>query len=561
MSSKAPTSVTAAIAGGEDSIPLLLRNEINRYRDHADEGDDADAEDDEEMLRGTERLNSPPPYLKLDPTSSSLVTSRQIWRAGLLRFTLIVSCIIFGLVVGAVLENLGHVVPLGTDDHAMPSAHTSLLLQEVVNDTDSTNASDDILKWVKSPSANSFRANNFMGYVNMIYLSLLTSRVAVIPPLVPSTLHLGQEDRKLPFVSFSNVFDVPRLRSSLNGHPIIDWKDLKRARYDEPWNRQVPPLEGVEEKEELGCWSVNRPFQRDLERLMELGAWQKSFPGLASLLYARGRREALNSLPADLRHPSPNSQSTFPPDEALTCIDDMYAVGSWYEYEWEFELSPAWRHVGRYVRFNETVDTLAEAYVRRVLGVGVREGVPDQFIFGETIGTANRECFAPLSEFAKKIEQIRQDLRNGTSSTNLWRRQQNETSTQTEDSDKPTDSDEKAELLPIIVTSDEKNQTWYTSDVAGMGWYYVDHHKEDTANKLGKWWPALIDAAVLSRARGMVGVRRSTMSLVAALRVRDWNNGPTRLVDWYDGHSKRRRSSTQEGDEFKPVDGRDEWYN
>ncbi|KAG8876594.1 hypothetical protein FRB98_007238 [Tulasnella sp. 332] len=508
MSSKAPTSVTAAIAGGEDSIPLLLRNELNRYRDHADEGDDADAEDDEEMLRGTERLNSPPPYLKLDPTSSSLVTSRQIWRAGLLRFTLIVSCIIFGLVVGAVLENLGHVVPLGTDDHAMPSAHTSLLLQEVVNDTDSTNASDDILKWVKSPSANSFRdnmqpsmrylttwnsagmTNNFMGYVNMIYLSLLTSRVAVIPPLVPSTLHLGQEDRKLPFVSFSNVFDVPRLRSSLNGHPIIDWKDLKRA-----------------------------------------------------------------------RHPSPNSQSTFPPDEALTCIDDMYAVGSWYEYEWEFELSPAWRHVGRYVRFNETVDTLAEAYVRRVLGVEVGEGVPDQFIFGETIGTANRECFAPLSEFAKKIEQIRQDLRNGTSSTNLWRRQQNETSTQTEDSDKPTDSDEKAELLPIIVTSDEKNQTWYTSDVAGMGWYYVDHHKEDTANKLGKWWPALIDAAVLSRARGMVGVRRSTMSLVAALRVRDWNNGPTRLVDWYDGHSKRRRSSTQEGDEFKPVDGRDEWYN
>lgn len=70
----------------------------------------------------------------------------------------------------------------------------------------------------------------------------------------------------------------------------------------------------------------------------------------------------------------------------------------------------------------------------------------------------------------------------------------------------------------------------------------------------------MIDAAILARGAGFVGVQRSTMSLVASLRVRDWNGGPVKLVStififgtvgwlvdlgvgmakaqWWDGHSK-----------------------
>lgn len=51
-----------------------------------------------------------------------------------------------------------------------------------------------------------------------------------------------------------------------------------------------------------------------------------------------------------------------------------------------------------------------------------------------------------------------------------------------------------------------------------------------TISALSARWPALIDSAILSRGTGFVGLERSTMSLVASLRARDWNGAPTRMV-------------------------------
>lgn len=41
-----------------------------------------------------------------------------------------------------------------------------------------------------------------------------------------------------------------------------------------------------------------------------------------------------------------------------------------------------------------------------------------------------------------------------------------------------------------------------------------------------------LDAIVQSLGAGFVGTDRSTMSLIAERRVRDWYNGPTREVQW-----------------------------
>lgn len=108
-------------------------------RDH-DDRDDADAEYNKELL---------------DPTSSSLslTASRQTPHACLPRLVLLVlfaTCILLSLLGGAMLENVGHVVPLGTE-------RASSLLENVGTNTTS---SDDILKWVKSASANSFRGKS-----------------------------------------------------------------------------------------------------------------------------------------------------------------------------------------------------------------------------------------------------------------------------------------------------------------------------------------------------------------------------------------------------------------
>lgn len=53
---------------------------------------------------------------------------------------------------------------------------------------------------------------------------------------------------------------------------------------------------------------------------------------------------------------------------------------------------------------------------------------------------------------------------------------------------------------------------------------------EAEANHIVLRYPALIDAVVQSMGIGFVGTARSTMSLVAAKRVEDWNGGISRQV-------------------------------
>lgn len=40
-----------------------------------------------------------------------------------------------------------------------------------------------------------------------------------------------------------------------------------------------------------------------------------------------------------------------------------------------------------------------------------------------------------------------------------------------------------------------------------------------TADRLGPWWPSILDSEMLSRAQGFVGTHWSTFSMLAELRV------------------------------------------
>ena len=61
------------------------------------------------------------------------------------------------------------------------------------------------------------------------------------------------------------------------------------------------------------------------------------------------------------------------------------------------------------------------------------------------------------------------------------------------------------------------------------------------------WWELIIDSYVLSMGVGVVGTDRSTMSLLAEKRVRDWRGGSVRTVRWggkdADAHRTRRALS------------------
>lgn len=131
------------------------------------------------------------------------------------------------------------------------------------------------------------------------------------------------------------------------------------------------------------------------------------------------------------------------------------------------------------------------------------------------------DCFASMPVIARRVQEVRDDLlkRKGLV------------------------------VDHVIMTSDEKNATWW-DDVVAQGWFGVDHSK--TVELYGPWcvsfvclgiewavtlyvqcrYPVLIDAVIQSSGVGFVGTDRSTMSMIARRRTQAWQNGVVRTVKW-----------------------------
>ncbi|KAG8925253.1 hypothetical protein FRC01_010445 [Tulasnella sp. 417] len=387
----------------------------------------------------------------------------------------------------------------------------------------SENTYEDLRAYLRSGNAtNGFRANVFEGYCNLIYLALITQRIPVIPPLVPCPTHLGFGE-PLPMINFGEVFDLPQLRRALRS-PILEWKDVKRAHYGEPWGVDMPPVDGAVD-EELGCWSTIQvirgrgPHRTDLATFLKLDVAYTPVPlsvalpgfpdhsmfwGLASLTFEEGRRVAFAHDNGVVPGPTLHSKRNIAPDENLTCFDDLYFVSAVDGFEWE----------------RDWVEEVAIEMLKRVLGVPESREVPpfiavhirrDDFDAEFCKAHPEAECHPPLPVFRNRVRQVQEAL-----------------------AEKFGPMAKSGNVHDVIVTSDEKSATWW-GEVKRMGWRYIDHVEERTMEMYGTWYPSIIDAVVQSMSIGFVGTQRSTMSRVAALRVRDWNGGVARMVVWNDG--------------------------
>ncbi|KAJ7810792.1 hypothetical protein B0H14DRAFT_3880429 [Mycena olivaceomarginata] len=95
----------------------------------------------------------------------------------------------------------------------------------------------------------------------------------------------------------------------------------------------------------------------------------------------------------------------------------------------------AWRFVGKYLHWNPRIEELARAYLRRAFGVAPGAPLPPPV----------DECFAPLSTYARRVEEVREELQRTRA----------------------------IEVQRVVLTSDETNATW--EEVAAYGWHRVDH--------------------------------------------------------------------------------------
>ncbi|KAG8985443.1 hypothetical protein FRB93_005829 [Tulasnella sp. JGI-2019a] len=375
--------------------------------------------------------------------------------------------------------------------------------------------------------------NQLETHVNLIYLGMISDRVPILSPFIPSA-HLG--DGQHPYLDFGKVYDMARLRRALQ-IPIVEWSAVKRAPYGQPpeVGTGFHPKKGPN-VEELGCWAsryVTAKYITDdttAAQLLQLdisfttlpprmltepgpGAYHVKFWGLASVLFPDGRRDVLSEeVP---RKVAGGTTSYYEPDEQLACFDNLFGTSAFVEYEWYKDYSPAWRFVGRHVHFTDEVQYLVDQYLKKTLGVDDNKTLPpfiavhirrDDWAKEYFDAHPGANCWASLTDFAKHVKETQQRLilKFGV--------------------DSPLGN-----VKRVIVTSDERNATWW-KEVLEMGWSRIDHEKERTSETLGTWWPTIIDAAVQSRAIGLVGTRHSTMSMVAGRRVQDWNGGVTAMV-------------------------------
>ncbi|KAJ7036676.1 hypothetical protein C8F04DRAFT_1233130, partial [Mycena alexandri] len=74
-----------------------------------------------------------------------------------------------------------------------------------------------------------------MTYMNLLYLSLLSQRVPVLPFFTPTHV------KHASTIDFGEVFDIPRLSQAI-GHPVLEWWQVKDRD-----SKVVDPM---------GCWSI-----------------------------------------------------------------------------------------------------------------------------------------------------------------------------------------------------------------------------------------------------------------------------------------------------------------
>lgn len=356
--------------------------------------------------------------------------------------------------------------------------------------------------------------NDVMTYINLIHLGVLTERIPIVGPFVPS--HLPQD---VPPVPFGEVFDLPRLREELRTH-IVEWNEVK--------------ANTSEEYDGLGCWNTwevsrpedHKPRWSTVHELLKLDmSFTKapdyirlirdnvheiflSFAGLASLAFPEAKRLHAGD-PSESQHLS----LKLPIDDQLMCYDYLYYASSVVSMEFDHDFSPAWRNVGRHLHWTSHLNNIVDQYVRHTLRVADGDKTPTWIGIHIRRGDfANvckinlneddlSKCFAPLSSIARRVEEVKDELR------------------------------EKKGIIVdnVIMTSDEKDEEWW-EDVKKLGWKRIDHSQTD--EKHGRWYPIFIDAAIQSGGMGFVGTDGSTMSVLARRRVESWRDGVTRTVRW-----------------------------
>ncbi|KAL7415156.1 hypothetical protein BDY24DRAFT_383901 [Mrakia frigida] len=348
--------------------------------------------------------------------------------------------------------------------------------------------------------------NQVIAAINLIYLSVVTGRVPILPPF-----HANNQLSKTPIpdLPVSLMFDLARMnREMVDLRGVLEWEDLQTDK-------------GVPEPE-VGCWGGMR--KNNALEFAKIKVTWTDYPGLTFppkarymswvqfIPYLTPSSPFYHRFVATKVHPS-----ALAPNDQFACIDetmdgtDFADMGPYNEYAAGFG---GWRWAGTFLRFREELVEQGRVRLRKAFGIAPGQDIPPfvtmHIRHGDFTAFCGKgdPCFT-VAQFAFQLDLLKKELT---------------------ESGRPVP-------LNVLVMSDESDPKFF-EQVKARGWK-MSQDGEGVQNpklveELGGWHDTLIDNVLLASGDHFIGTISSTMSLLGSLRTKDWNGGLSRMVGFKD---------------------------
>ncbi|BGP14472.1 hypothetical protein JCM10213_004594 [Rhodosporidiobolus nylandii] len=371
----------------------------------------------------------------------------------------------------------------------------------------------------------------FLTALSIIYLAQETQRVAVIPsPWRDNGEHYHKTTARM-----RDIFDMERFRNE-TGALFVELDQVK----------QVDPLGLTTRKDEVGCYHGNNwaekgdtfpdfHFSYSNWRVPRVRGWAENSVE-SFVLFDLDERYRL----AETERVAQETGRTIPNNmrgSHVICYSNIWALaraaamvpggdgrtgnyllfdGLQREQGGMYELldpmlrgkHPEWAQVGRYIDFKPEIWDVALFAVRKTLGTPdiPRDLITVHLRRGDFVTWCSRQadCVPQVEAYRREVDELLSKMPENTT---------------------------------VLATTDDTSAE-FLSELAGLGWFVIDHDTLGTASLLASrygelergWYDSAVDQAIHSLGSAFVGTGDSQVSLVAALRVATWNGGETRIV-------------------------------
>ncbi|GAA6013732.1 hypothetical protein JCM11491_005078 [Sporobolomyces phaffii] len=366
--------------------------------------------------------------------------------------------------------------------------------------------------------------NQLLSTFKLIYMAGRLGREAILPDLEPNH---GEGE----YARYSDFFDLDYL-STQTKVGLAEWRELKST------DSTTSPV-SIARHERLGCWGEVHGTHEPLVRYdTETSFWPvppalrttfgveptTTYAGIEAVMaYDSNVTAWLDSRisqwfeTVDRAPPLPNRH--------LACFDNLFYTsaanlssykfvegekGATVEVEGLERDSPVWLEVGQHLRFTPRVERLVDGVLERLIGDAHSPFIAMHLRQGDflDLGRATNESSEIKTKYSAGLDALRDRLAHLAALEGV----------------------EDVARLPVLLATDSTDET-LLAELRRMNWTVIDHDELGTRSRHGGWYPGLLDSAILSRAVGLVGTKRSTFTYLAERRIETWNGGAAVIVE------------------------------